>query len=278
MSIGTHLARSLIDDLGRLCGLAAKIAKALRTRPDDLVTVETFFSFEFPVARIASVEPIMDDFIQRGWARRDIGGWRSVGRSIPEDVPAFLSGAGMMAEFGPKDVIVQPVVTFPLAPSRIGPALEATGLAQARIVQTDQALTTIAGRAANRFAIMTPYLNPEGMEMVMSLLRTTTAPSRTLIVRDWPKVEPFVMAHLKELTALQVKLVDYKIDYDDGSYETFHAKICLADSDLAYVGSANMTVYTRRSMECGFMVEGIQATRPVADLIEAVVASGKICP
>jgi phosphatidylserine/phosphatidylglycerophosphate/cardiolipin synthase-like enzyme len=55
----------------------------------------------------------------------------------------------------------------------------------------------------------------------------------------------------------------------DGGYESFHAKVVLADEDLAYVGSANMTQYERHSMELGLVVEGRPA-RAIASVVRAV--------
>jgi len=54
--------------------------------------------------------------------------------------------------------------------------------------------------------------------------------------------------------------------------ETFHAKILLADNDQAYIGSANMNRWSRDvSMECGVIISG-PCVRPVATLIEAIMA------
>jgi phosphatidylserine/phosphatidylglycerophosphate/cardiolipin synthase-like enzyme len=53
-----------------------------------------------------------------------------------------------------------------------------------------------------------------------------------------------------------------------GGFETFHAKVALADSELAYVGSANMTMFSRHSMELGVLIEG-RAARVVANVVRA---------
>ena len=50
---------------------------------------------------------------------------------------------------------------------------------------------------------------------------------------------------------------------------TFHAKALLADQDLAYVGSANMTVFARHSMELGILVDG-RASRVIANFIRGI--------
>ncbi|MCS3896263.1 hypothetical protein M2171_005396 [Bradyrhizobium japonicum USDA 38] len=62
---------------------------------------------------------------------------------------------------------------------------------------------------------------------------------------------------------------DYTVASDDG-FETFLAKVALADDQLAYVGSANMTVFARHSMDLGLLVEARPA-RVVANVLCAVV-------
>jgi hypothetical protein len=77
------------------------------------------------------------------------------------------------------------------------------------------------------------------------------------------------MDYSAQLTGLGVEAFDYTVDASDG-FETFHAKVALADNQLAYVGSANMTVFARQSMDLGFLVEG-RSARVVANVLRAVV-------
>jgi phosphatidylserine/phosphatidylglycerophosphate/cardiolipin synthase-like enzyme len=71
-------------------------------------------------------------------------------------------------------------------------------------------------------------------------------------------------------------LYNYSIPRDEGQKrETFHAKIILADSDVAYVGSANLTAASREySMEMGVVLRG-KAAREVAIVIDAVLRSSR---
>jgi hypothetical protein len=69
--------------------------------------------------------------------------------------------------------------------------------------------------------------------------------------------------------SLGVEALDYTVDAGDG-FETFHAKVALADNELAYVGSANMTVFARPSMDLGFLVEG-RSARVISNVLRAVV-------
>ena len=73
---------------------------------------------------------------------------------------------------------------------------------------------------------------------------------------------------IPRMTAARVKVLDYLVDAGDG-YETFHAKVVIADGDLAYVGSANLTRYARHSMELGVLVQG-RAARAVSALVRSV--------
>lgn len=65
-----------------------------------------------------------------------------------------------------------------------------------------------------------------------------------------------------------VEALDYTVDTADG-FETFHAKVALVDSEFAYVGSANMTVFASSSMDLGFLVAG-RSARVVANVLRAV--------
>jgi phosphatidylserine/phosphatidylglycerophosphate/cardiolipin synthase-like enzyme len=77
-----------------------------------------------------------------------------------------------------------------------------------------------------------------------------------------------VTDNASEIAALGITSFDYTLDAV-GGFETFHAKVALADSEFAYVGSANMTMFSRHSMELGVLVEG-RAARVVANVIRAV--------
>ncbi len=71
-------------------------------------------------------------------------------------------------------------------------------------------------------------------------------------------------------------MLTYSVAHDPAlrtpAIETFHAKILLADSDHAYIGSANMNRWSRDvSMECGVIVSG-PCVRPVATLVDAMIS------
>ena len=78
-----------------------------------------------------------------------------------------------------------------------------------------------------------------------------------------------------QLPPWNVNILSYAISHDPAlrspAAETFHAKIILADDDKAYIGSSNMTRWSRDfSMECGVILRG-PCVKPVATLVEAMI-------
>ena len=104
--------------------------------------------------------------------------------------------------------------------------------------------------------------------------RRSRAPRRVLVVRASPESNAAVRAHREGITALAVNVLDYTLPEPDGGYETFHAKVVLADATLAYVGSANLLAYARHSMELGILADG-KAARVVASVVSAVESSAR---
>jgi hypothetical protein len=160
------------------------------------------------------------------------------------------------------------VVTMPPEPSAVRRQFSATGLTYTALVSTDEALRGIAVRAVNSLTIMTPFLNRDGMTFVLDLFRESRASERRLIIRRSGGARNVVRETLDAIRALRITVLDYTVPVAHG-YETFHAKVVLADQDLAYVGSANMTVFARHSMELGTLMDG-KAARVIANVIRAI--------
>jgi phosphatidylserine/phosphatidylglycerophosphate/cardiolipin synthase-like enzyme len=165
---------------------------------------------------------------------------------------------------------------MPPAPSAIAAALPMSGLAYASLVSTRDALQTVAENAVDSLTVMTPFLNRDGLIFVLSLFELTRARTRNLIVRQIGEARRTVVDHAAEVAATGISCFDYTIDAP-GGFETFHAKVALADSGFAYVGSANMTMFSRHSMELGVLVEG-RAARVIANVVRAVTKIARPIP
>ena len=95
---------------------------------------------------------------------------------------------------------------------------------------------------------MTPYQDETGADIVLSLFSNAKAAKRKqLIIRTQPDGSlPAGLTQISaRLMALGVEIYNFRLDKNDAAgYETFHAKVVLADSATAYVGSANMNKWS----------------------------------
>ena len=261
--IGDALAQSLVLALGTDCGTAAEVARAMAGRYDDLIDLR-----HLSVQSAGSLERVTQNFSHRGWLSREHGAWRVGPAQAPQGLISFLEGAAAMRAVAPDDSRATAVVTMPTAPSAIGPALSGTGLAHAALVSTEDALRRVADAAVNRLTVMTPFLNADGLTAVLGLFRVTRASQKRLIVRRGGGAQAAVQRSWDDVDGLGIGVLDYTLPAS-GGYETFHAKVALADQDLAYVGSANMTVFARHSMELGILVDG-RAARVIASIVRGI--------
>jgi hypothetical protein len=163
-----------------------------------------------------------------------------------------------------------PVVaaTMPLGVGTLGSILPDLGLQHVSLETTDTVFTEIARSAQNDFTIFAPFLNEEGVLWIRDLLTSSPAANRALIVRDWSRARHQFVPIMAELSAHNVKILDYFLQHKDG-YETFHAKLLVADDTRAYVGSANFLRYRKNSLELGVMVKGHTA-RTIRFISEAL--------
>jgi len=261
--LGEALARSLVDSLGSDCTAAAALARIIVTRQNGVID-----SRSVGIGPTAVVARVTLDFIKRGWLAPVAAGWRIGPATMPQSVPAFLEGAASMRMTLSEEARALAIVTLPLAPSAIERALPLTGFAHASLLSTDEALKRISTTAVGSMTVMTPFLNEDGLAVVLSRFQETRAPVRRLIVRQLGGAKDIVIAKSAAISTLGIEVLDYTLPAGDG-FETFHAKVALADQDLVYVGSANMTVFARHSLDLGILADG-RAAKVIASVVRAI--------
>lgn len=173
---------------------------------------------------------------------------------------------------------VEITLSPPAHPSRLMEMLPTQGFSWTRLYDTKDSLIELASQTERRLVIISPFLDKEGIEWIGQLFETTAKKSikRIMILRGRDQTEADVLTkHSSQLADWGVDILTYAISHDPAfrspAIETFHAKILLADSDKAYVGSANMTRWSRDfSMECGVILRG-PSVKPVATLVEAMI-------
>jgi phosphatidylserine/phosphatidylglycerophosphate/cardiolipin synthase-like enzyme len=194
-------------------------------------------------------------------------------KAIMERLALMLQGASAYLESVHHDLDeVEVVLTKPIRPSELERALRQAGYEQVGLVATGEMFPAMAAGANTQLIVMTPFLDLAGAEALV-LLFSGSAPSvaRRLILRSSPTGLPHgYLAAADKLRQLGVGVCDYRLDRDGGGFETFHAKVVLADRNWAYVGSTNMNQWSLAySMELGVSLKGRAAGR-IARVIDAV--------
>lgn len=170
---------------------------------------------------------------------------------------------------------VDVILTKPAGTSRVAQALNNTLQGDWGLINTRDLLPMMAEQATQRFAIMTPFIDNTGADVITSLFSITRpGVKRELIIRNAPDGDlPAGLAKVSEqLIALGVQCYNFRLDRaDTAGYETFHAKVVLVDAQSAYVGSANMNKWSLEySLELGLRVTGRAGGR-IAEIIDSVL-------
>ncbi len=173
---------------------------------------------------------------------------------------------------------VEITLSPPAHPSRLMEVLPKQGFSWTRLYDTKDSLIELASQAERRLVIVSPFLDREGVQWISQLFEATVRKQieRIMVIRGRDKAETAALCGATgELVCHGVKILGYAIvrdpSFNSASIETFHAKLLLADADKAYVGSANMTRWSRDfSMECGVILRG-PCVKPVATLVDAML-------
>jgi len=204
-----------------------------------------------------------------------------VEKAIMERLALMLQGASAYLEsVHHEEDEVEVVLTKPIRPSELERALGEAGYEQVGLVATGEIFPAMAAGANAQLIVMTPFLDLAGAEALVQLFSgSAPAVSRRLILRSSPSGLPDgYLAAADRLHRLGVTVFDYRLERDGGGFETFHAKVVLADRNWAYVGSTNMNQWSLAySMELGVSLKGRAAAR-IARVIDAVAKIAKRLP
>ncbi|CUJ48475.1 phospholipase D-like domain-containing protein [Achromobacter sp. 2789STDY5608621] len=166
---------------------------------------------------------------------------------------------------------VSVVLSRPPSPSIFSSALAQSLRGDWGLQETGDTFQRMAVSADRRFLVMTPFLDADGLDRVLSLFEMTHPKvERCLVVRQ--AHAQAIIAAKQRLAGLSVSVFEFRLAKGAGQYETFHAKVVVADNNQCYLGSSNMTTWSfNYSLELGFYVQGASARR-AAETIDAVLA------
>jgi len=175
------------------------------------------------------------------------------------------------------------VLTKPPTPSQLEKKLSEVGWRTADIEPTDQAFHSMVSSAMRRVIVMTPFFDVKGAMWLKELFSSARQDVKQILILrtlenrskdDYPVGYDSIATWLSERG---VKIFNYSLPRPSGvGRETFHAKVILCDSDVAYLGSSNMTSASlEHSMEMGVALKG-RAAADVAVVLEAVMRAATL--
>jgi hypothetical protein len=208
-----------------------------------------------------------------GWLLAGAGGRRSfaVGpeslTALAERIQGYVDGRRASER---RMGTVTPIVTLP----KTSTVLRGHSGALPESYATRDGFTYVAGRAARRLVFLMPFMDQEGVHLIVDMMKTCKASQRVLISRPDSRGYRSYLRHLPLLNAAGVEVMEYwhrRPDGESPAAETFHAKLVFADDHLAYVGSSNLMVSSLvGGLECGVILDGPQA-RPFRDIVDCVL-------
>lgn len=224
-------------------------------------------SWAVEAALAASVSAnLMDKFGDLEWKPREY-------YPVFEQLATALEGISIYLEqVHSDDTEVTVVLTPPEKPSMLENVLITRGYVGSMVHHTDAIFKHIAGQAKNRFIVMMPFIDDSGMTNLISSWESTKNEVEKILITRHTASNPnsAISDNQAKLNSIGVKIYSYWLQ-KVGKYETFHAKVMLADSDFAYVGSANATKASLdRSMELGVMLKG-KGAKTVSEIVDAVL-------
>jgi phosphatidylserine/phosphatidylglycerophosphate/cardiolipin synthase-like enzyme len=117
-----------------------------------------------------------------------------------------------------------------------------------------------------------PFIDDSGMTNLISGWESAKKDVEKILITRHTASNPnsAITDNQTKLNSIGVKIYSYWLQ-KVGKYETFHAKVLLADSDFAYVGSANATKASlEKSMELGVMLKG-KGAKTVSEIVDAAL-------
>jgi hypothetical protein len=271
MPLPRHLSMEVARRLRDSGGVAEKVARALLAHPETTFALTDFKRHGVSAAEHGRALAALRAFVELGWCESDASRWR-VRAGMPCDLPVFLQGMAAACDANGPHVDAAAIITMPGKNSRLAGVLPSVGPAHAAMSQTKEAFHDLAANATRSLVVMSPFLNLSGLEWAADLFRKSLAAKKHFIVRGTNETISLLRSNANALIDGQVKVFSYRIASNDGGYETFHAKLVVADGEAAYVGSANMLDHSRPSMELGLIVRG----KPMAAIVTLVEAVQRI--
>lgn len=269
-------AAAVLDEVAHFAEVLAPIfaqgAKGRLRTPSSLKELAKIAGVS--TAGLERVREALSSACRAGAAIQEDGAtWRlTLAPEIYRELSSMLAGIALYRSKVHEDADrVSVVLSKPPSPSVFSSALAQSLKGDWGLEETGDTFQRMAASAVHRFLVMTPFLDADGLDRVLSLFELThPAVERCLVVRDAEAAA--ITAVKQKLSELGVAVYEFRLAKGAGQHETFHAKVVVSDNDQCYLGSSNMTTWSfNYSLELGFYVRGDSAKR-TSEIVDAVLS------
>jgi len=271
---------ALVGELYPLATQAARIVAHLADTPAAIDSSDRDLSSRLGDVSAEHVAIVRRSLIQNGCVTRSSFATRllapvSVLRALADN----LRGVAAYLRVHKDRDAVRLVLTEPGLKSALRRAIDDAQALPPVVFQTSDAFFNLARGAKQELIILSPFMDPQGAELLVELFSLCRAGVRRVLISR-PLAEPqcgnAFNPRAADFRRLNVSVIEYALPSSlPSGRETFHAKVVLADDSEFYVGSSNfMGSALERSFECGVFVRG-ETAKQMRSVLLAIQAVGR---
>ena len=227
MNPNPQFLEKLCETLGERVELAAQLVDVISTTSAD--SFAKLASLGFDIREGPNARKALEVLVRHGVLTGSSDEWRINPCACNVSLAAALQGAAVSRRLEQKRERAVVAATLPTGAGALASMLPELGRTHALVETTGAAFEEIARAAKEDFTVFAPFLNDKGAAWLRDLFVSTSATERSLVIRDWTRSRPVLNPVLDELASLGVQVFDYFLLQDHG-YETFHAKMLIADN------------------------------------------------
>ena len=255
--------------LRRIADRAALVASILGRQPSLVSSADIEIAAKAGTV-VSVVSEVMRALAEWGWLQ-GTGSPRylSVGSDRLMALSWRLQGVADCTAMDVGPPIVEPVVTLPMGAQQLRAALQKGFDAHA----TRDGFAHVAANARNRLVFLVPFMDTMGADVLVSMLHSTPATERVVVVRPDSRGIRWYSPHLSAFHSVRTRVLEYwHSGLPQGSRRHFTQS---SQSQIANSLMSDLQTLCSRlsddSLECGVLLRG----RPVqifGALIDAVLA------
>jgi len=228
------------------------------------------------LAKTQAVERVLKTWATRGLVLKSKHGFKAYETINYQKLALWFEGLSAHSEVFPSPPQIDLVATISEDAHYLLKMLERYSVYKPEYHDTEGLFKSLATRSTTEFVVMSPFIDSHSESYLLELFDSCPEGiSKSIFLRSKDiqsnRLKPFLL----KLVERGVLVYDYVMDHTQISsqlqFETFHAKVLMADREYTYLGSANMTRASRKiSMELGVYVRCQELGAQLGKILDCV--------